>query len=75
MTQIKIDSPLNVQLAALVQPTEVVDDNGRSLGLFVPTPAMLASDDCPYSAEELAQMLNEPGGRSLAEIWKSLGAA
>jgi glycine dehydrogenase subunit 1 len=35
--------------------------------------ATLASDECPYSAEELARMRSAKGGRSLAEIEKSLG--
>ncbi len=28
---------------------------------------------CPYSAAELEEMHQQTGGRSLAEIWKSLG--
>jgi hypothetical protein len=74
VNQIMVDSPLKAQLAGLLQPVEVVDEAGRSLGRFVPTQAMLVSDDCPYSAEELAQMPGEDGGCSLTEIWKSLGA-
>jgi hypothetical protein len=74
VNQIVVDSALNAQFAALAQPVEVVDENGRSLGRFVPTQAMLVSDDCPYSAEELAAMRSEDGGCSLTEIWKSLGA-
>jgi len=74
INQIVVDSPLKAQLAGLVQPVEVVDETGRSLGHFVPTQAMIVSDDCPYSAEELAHMRSAEGGRPLAEIWKSLGA-
>ena len=72
--QILVDSPLNAQLAGLVQPIEVVDETGRSLGHFVPAQATIVSDVCPYSAEELARMRSAEGGRPLAEIWKSLGA-
>jgi hypothetical protein len=74
MNQIMVDSPLRAQLAGLVQPVEIVDETGHSLGRFVPTQAMLVSDDCPYSAEELAEMRREEGGCALTEIWKSLGA-
>ena len=73
MHQITVDSPLKAQLAGLVQPVEVVDETGRSLGHFVPAQATIVSDDCPYSAEELAHMQSAEGGRPLAEIWKSLG--
>ena len=72
MNRIMIESPLEAQLAGLVQPVEVVDGTGRSLGHFVPTQATITSDDCPYSKEELARMRSAEGGRPLAEIWKSL---
>jgi hypothetical protein len=74
MNRIMIDNPLKAQLAALIGPVEVVDETGRSLGHFVPTQATIASDECPYSAEELQRMRSEEGGRPLVEIWKSLGA-
>lgn len=74
MNQITIDSSLKDQFAGLVGPVEVVDERGCSLGRFVPMQAMIVSDDCPYSVEELSKMQSEKGGRTLAEIWKSLGA-
>lgn len=72
MNQITVDSPLKMQLAELTQSVEVVDETGRSLGYFVPAQAAVISDDCPYSAEELALMRNAEGGRALADIWKLL---
>jgi hypothetical protein len=30
-------------------------------------------DRCPYTPDELATMRREEGGRTLAEIWRSLG--
>jgi hypothetical protein len=74
MNQIMVNSPLKAQLAGLSGPVEVVDETGHSLGHFVPTQATIVSDDCPYSAEELARMRAAEGGRPLAEIWRSLGA-
>jgi hypothetical protein len=74
MNQIVVDSPLGAKFQELVQPAEVVDAAGRRLGLFVPSRATGAPDDCPYSAEDLERMRGEPGGRTLPEIWKSLGA-
>jgi hypothetical protein len=73
MNRLMVDRPLTAQLAGLAQPVEVVDDTGRSLGHFLPTQAAISSDDCPYSAEDLARMRSAEGGRPLAEIWKLLG--
>ena len=73
MNRITVDSSLKSQLDGLDTPVEVVDETGRKLGHFVPT-STLSSENCPYSAEELARMHNEQDGRSLADIWKSLGA-
>jgi hypothetical protein len=36
--------------------------------------ATTASDECPYTPDQLYAMRGEQGGRSLSEIWKSLGA-
>jgi len=74
MNRIVVDSTLKAQFVGLAEPAEIVDEAGHSLGHFVPTVATLASDECPYSAEDLARMRSEQGGRPLAEIWKSLGA-
>jgi len=74
MNRLTVDSPLKARLAGLVWPVEFVDETGRSLGHFVPTQATITSNECPYSAEELAHMRSAEGGRPLAEIWKSLGA-
>lgn len=74
MDRITVGSPVDLQFGGLAEPVVVVDRSGRTLGHFVPTGAMAAADDCPYSPEELERMRLEEGGRSLQEIWKSLGA-
>jgi hypothetical protein len=74
MNRIVVDSLLKVQLAGFSEPVELVDDVGNRLGHFVPTVARPASDECPYSGEELERMRSEKGGRPLREIWRSLGA-
>ncbi len=43
-------------------------------GDSVPAAAVLAADECPHSPGELQTMRAEQGGRTLSEIWKSLGA-
>jgi hypothetical protein len=74
MNRITVDSSLTSKLDALDAPVEVVDETGRTLGHFVPTTAAVRADDCPFSVDELQRMRAENGGRSLEEIWKSLGA-
>ena len=74
MNRITVYDPLRTQLDALDEPVEVVDETGRRLGHFVPAVATTASDDCPYSRDELERMRGEEGGRPLAEILKSLEA-
>jgi hypothetical protein len=74
MNRIIVHDPLKTQLDGLDEPVEVVDETGRRLGHFVPAPAVMASDDCPYSSDELERMRGEEGGRPLPEVWKSLEA-
>ncbi len=77
MTKIIVDDALRNQLDGFDAPVEFRDQSGRTLGHFVPVSAFrkhqLALDECPYSEEELARMEQETDGRTLAEIWKSLG--
>jgi hypothetical protein len=73
MNRIMVEGPIKAQLDGLILPVEVVDEKGRRLGHFLPTAAPTAFDECPYSPEELEKMHAETGGRTLPEIWKSLG--
>ena len=76
MTKLTVDEGLRVKLQSLTVPVEFCDQSGRTLGHFVPSqPAQVqeALADCPYTEEELAAMRQEGGGRTLPEIWKSLG--
>jgi len=74
MNRIIVNDPLKTQLDGLVAPVEMIDEAGRPLGHFVPRQGIRASDECPYSEEELQRMRAEQTGRPLPEIWKSLGA-
>ncbi len=74
MNRVTVEDSLKNQLVGLAAPVEVVDETGRPLGHFVPRTWMTPPDDCPYSLDQLDAMRSETGGRSLAEIWKSLGA-
>lgn len=76
MSPLVVDDPLGAEMEKIMDPVEVRDRKGRVLGLFQPLikkPLVLPSDQCPYAEEQLQQSLEQSGGRSLAEIWKSLG--
>ncbi len=74
MNRVTVGDSLKSQLDGLAAPVEVVDESGRPLGHFVPRTSMSTPDNCPYSIDELDAMRSESGGRTLAEVWKTLGA-
>ena len=77
MTKVTVDDELRARLNGLNDQLELCDEAGRTIGLFLPEEAywkmMLKYDQCPYSYEDLQRFRQEKGGRSLSEIWKSLG--
>jgi hypothetical protein len=77
MEQVVIDADLKARLRNLSVPLELCDEFGHIVGYYSPAFRPANGDEpvmtCPYSDEELQQFRNEPGGRSLAEIWKRLG--
>jgi hypothetical protein len=74
MTRITIDNSLSMKLGAIAETVELCNAAGTPLGHFVPMFRPDPRDHCPYSPEELAAMRSQKGGRTLPEIWKSLGA-
>lgn len=72
MSVVVIDEPLQHELESLTVSVELRDRQGRLLGRFSPVlsgkQARRASDNCPYSDDELDAMRNEIGGRTLTEI-------
>ena len=77
MEQLVIDAALKARLLDLKVPLELKDETGHILGHFTPSFRPADADElmktCPHTEEELEQFRREPGGRTLAEIWKSLG--
>jgi hypothetical protein len=76
MSKVTLDNGLLVKH----EPLEICDEGGQTVGHFLPPGvykkfvyAALAAE-CPYSAEDLARMQQETGGRPLAELWRELGA-
>lgn len=68
-----IPDPIKVHLVGISQPIQLRDQSGCVLGVFTPDPGQAASV-FPFTLEELDEAAAEPGGKSLEEIWRSLGA-
>jgi hypothetical protein len=81
MGRLTLDPQLRAKLNGLNEQVEVYDENGGIVGHFLPASAYqkllcaAAEAACPYTKEELAQFHQQTGGRSLAEIWKTLGCS
>jgi hypothetical protein len=77
MSRVIIDPQLRSELPDLADQVEFCDESGNTLGRFVPEALyremLVAWSKVHLSDEELAQRRQEPRGRTLAEIWKSLG--
>ena len=77
MTKVVVDEALRFKLNGLKEQLELCDESGQGLGRFLPENVykklMYSADQCPYTEAELEQARHETGGRTLAEIWKSLG--
>jgi hypothetical protein len=77
MTKLTLDPQLRAKLNGLNEQIEFCDENGQTIGHFVPTDFYMqlvyAWLNAKVTDEELEQAAQEPGGRPLAEIWKSLG--
>ncbi len=81
MTRLTLDPQLREKLNGLNAQIEICDENGATLGHFLPASVYekllyaAAEAACPYTKEELQRFQQQPGGRSLDEIWKSLGCS
>ncbi len=76
MEKVVVDNAIQKKLEGFTAPVEFCDRHGRILGHFLPlaaSPKTYSADRCPYTEDELAQMQHERAGRTLDEIWKSLG--
>jgi hypothetical protein len=76
MTRVTIDEALRGKLNGLDQPLELCDEAGQTVGHFLPAEEykryFYAWLNAQVSDEELEQSRKEPGGRTLAEIWRDL---
>ncbi len=73
MNHAVIPDPLIPHIVGYSGPTELRDQSGCVLGVF--TPAFRRAPGEPEDTlEELEAALAEPGGFTLEEIWRELGA-
>ncbi|MCG8586822.1 MAG: hypothetical protein MI757_19130 [Pirellulales bacterium] len=77
MREVVLDAPTRSKLRDLAEVLEVRDESGRLLGHFLPAAgsdkAQPMGRECPYSDEEIEQLRQQTGGRSLGAIWNRLG--
>ena len=79
MSAVILGPELREKLNGLNEELEFRDETGELLGHFVPPDRYRTllyawvESTCPYSPEDLERMRNEKGGRTLSEIWQSLG--
>jgi hypothetical protein len=77
MSRIVVDSQLRRQLNGLNENVELCDESGTTIGHFVPESLyrelLLAWSKANLTEEELERRRKEPRGRTLTEIWQSLG--
>ena len=77
MSKVIVDDELRAKLNGLNEDVELCDSSGQPIG-YVVSPAdyerliyALHKDD--ISIEELRRLSQQKGGRTLTEIWQSLG--
>ena len=77
MSRVTVDTVWRTQFNDLTEPLEVCDETGKTLGHFLPEEAyrrlVHALAKAQISDDEIALLRQQTGGRTLAEIWASLG--
>ncbi len=77
MTKVIVDNTLRAKLNGFRDHVELCDESGRTVGHFLPEAVynklLYASVEIPLTQEEIERRRQETGGRTLPEIWKSLG--
>jgi hypothetical protein len=73
MTQLILDASALVILPKLTESVEILDESGKTLGHFHPSPRPEASQS-PFAREELERRRLQRTGRPLADILRDLEA-
>lgn len=74
MTQVILDAATRDSLRAAVDPVDLIDENGRLLGMFCPVlqPPYDSSLIPPISPAERAARMKEPGQFTTQEVLRHL---
>jgi hypothetical protein len=72
MGQILVKGELSDTLAGLTDRSDLLNENGELLGVFMPAKFSLPLFG-DITEEEIQRRRQQPGKYTLAEIWKSLG--
>jgi len=77
MSKVTVTAEMRSFLEKLKETVLFVDEKGRPLGEFIPGPEWdenaLIPWDPSITKEDLDRIANEPGGKTLEEIWRDLG--
>lgn len=79
MTRVVLDPDLRKRFGDVLEPVEVCDEAGRTLGHLLPEETyqrmMLDWGNAQITDEELRRRRDLPGGKSLAQIWSQLSSS
>ena len=73
MTQVVLKGELGDTLSGLTDRSELLNESGDLLGVFMPAKLNKLPMFADITEEEIQRRRQQKGGRTLAEIWKSLG--
>ena len=75
MTQILVEGALSDTLAGVTDRSELLNEKGELLGIFMPAKGKKLPLFGDLTEEEIERRRQQPGKYTLAEIWQSLGVS
>ena len=73
MAQVFIKGEASDTLAGLTGRSDLLNENGELLGVFMPMKSKTLPMFDDITEEEIQRRRQQKGGTTLAEIWRSLG--
>jgi hypothetical protein len=76
MTRVTVDAAIRARLHNFAEPLEILDEEGKVLGVFSPIPsaerALYKDVEVPLADEDIDRLLQQPPGRPLSDILADL---